>query len=256
MKKVLLSVALITASFMSNAQVGINTTTPEGALDVVSENSGIILPRVANVSAVTSPVNGMMVYDLLNKCFRGYENGAWSNCLNGAGESTPNGPPITSGLCQGQPEEFTFNGLTYRPVGSSVKCWLDRNLGASQVATASDDFNAYGDLYQWGRNTDGHEIIYWTSSTASDGMEQNNEIITQSSSPSPGAAFITGSPNWYTGTDPNPDNLWQGESGTNNPCPTGFRLPTDTELEAERNNGGTGFWGTGSEQNNAAGAFA
>ena len=35
-----------------------------------------------------------------------------------------------------------------------------------------------------------------------------------------------------------------------------FRLPTEAEWEAERNNGGTGFWGTGSLQNNAAGAFA
>ncbi|MDZ7738239.1 MAG: hypothetical protein U5K32_04030 [Bacteroidales bacterium] len=34
---------------------------------------------------------------------------------------------------------------------------MDRNLGASQVATASDDENGYGDLYQWGRSADGHE---------------------------------------------------------------------------------------------------
>jgi hypothetical protein len=30
----------------------------------------------------------------------------------------------------------------------------------------------------------------------------------------------------------------------------------ETEIEAERNNGGSGFWGTGSPQSNAAGAFA
>lgn len=32
---------------------------------------------------------------------------------------------------------------------------------------------------------------------------------------------------------PQNDNLWQGVSGTNNPCPTGYRLPTDEEWEAE-----------------------
>jgi hypothetical protein len=28
--------------------------------------------------------------------------------------------------------------------------------------------------------------------------------------------------------------LWQGLTGINNPCPIGFRLPTEIELEAER----------------------
>ena len=37
------------------------------------------------------------------------------------------------------------------------------------------------------------------------------------------------------------DNLWQGVDGTNNPCPTGFRLPTDAEWQAEINQyGATG----------------
>ena len=34
---------------------------------------------------------------------------------------------------------------------------------------------------------------------------------------------------------PQNDILWQGVSGLNNPCPAGFRLPTETELEVEFN---------------------
>ena len=44
MKKILVSVALVAASFAGMAQVGVGTTTPEGALDVVSANSGLLYP--------------------------------------------------------------------------------------------------------------------------------------------------------------------------------------------------------------------
>jgi hypothetical protein len=82
------------------------------------------------------------------------------------------------------------------------KEWMDRNLGASQVATSSIDASAYGDLYQWGRLTDGHEKR--TSGTTS----------TLSSTDDPGHGdFITpGSPPWDW-RSPQNDNLWQGVSG-------------------------------------------
>jgi uncharacterized protein (TIGR02145 family) len=229
MKKLLLSVALFAASSSAFAQVGINTTTPEGVLDVVSENSGIILPRVANVSAVTSPVNGMMVYDLSNNCIRAYEGGSWTDCLSGA-ETTA---VFATGPCKGQPVEFTFNGVTYKPVASSGKCWLDRNLGATQVATSSADAASYGDLYQWGRLADGHQIRTSETTTtlsATDTPENGN--------------FIIESSDWRS---PQNDNLWQGVNGINNPCPSGYRIPTQAEWQAEDN---------AFSPNNAAGAFA
>ena len=51
-------------------------------------------------------------------------------------------------------------------VGANGRVWMDRNLGASQVATSSTDTNSYGDLYQWGRGADGHQLrISNTTST-------------------------------------------------------------------------------------------
>ena len=117
--------------------------------------------------------------------------------------------------------ETTANANTvFNP--TTGKIWMDRNLGATQVATSSTDAAAYGDLYQWGRGADGHQIRTPLSATTTG----------QTSFSSPGPNFFKGSSNWYTGTDP--DNLWQGVSGVNNPCPTGYRIPTEAEWDAER----------------------
>jgi uncharacterized protein (TIGR02145 family) len=101
---------------------------------------------------------------------------------------------------------------------------MDRNLGASQIATSSSDSNSYGDLYQWGRNSDGHQCR--NSSTTgflSNFPEQRlNRFI------------ISTSPPWDW-LNPQNNNLWQGINGINNPCPTGWRVPTEAEFTAESN---------------------
>jgi uncharacterized protein (TIGR02145 family) len=120
------------------------------------------------------------------------------------------------------------------PITGSI--WMDRNLGATQAATSSTDTNSYGDLYQWGRRSDGHQCR--TSPT----------INTLSSIDQPSNANFILAPNsprdWRS---PQNDNLWQGVNGVNNPCPSGYRLPTEAELEAELLS-----WSS----NNSAGAFA
>jgi hypothetical protein len=113
---------------------------------------------------------------------------------------------------------------------------MDRNLGATQVATSSTDVNAYGDLYQWGRRADGHQCR--TSPTTA----------TLSSIDQPAHGNFIVAPNApYDWRSPQNANLWQGVNGVNNPCPSGYRLPTETEINAERLS-----W----SQNNSVGAFA
>ena len=100
--------------------------------------------------------------------------------------------------------------------------WMDRNLGATQVATSMTDTEAYGFLYQWGRGNDGHQ--YRTS----------NITTTLSSSDNPGHGnFILTSTTPNDWRSPQNDNLWQGANGINNPCPAGFRVPTQAEWNAE-----------------------
>ena len=76
------------------AQVGIGTTTPQGALDVVGANdTGLVIPRVSSIENVTdgnggTPVNGTMVYDISRgtTCF--YSNNRWL-CVGNDASGTP-----------------------------------------------------------------------------------------------------------------------------------------------------------------------
>jgi uncharacterized protein (TIGR02145 family) len=109
----------------------------------------------------------------------------------------------------------------YNP--ATGQTWMDRNLGASRAAISYDDSEAYGDLYQWGRPADGHEKR--TSETTT--------ILSDSDRPGHGD-FIVVSDYPYDWRSPQNDDLWQGVDGTNNPCPSGFRIPTIAEWIAEQ----------------------
>ena len=108
----------------------------------------------------------------------------------------------------------------YNPATGRI--WMGRNLGASQVATGSGDTLAFGDLYQWGRLTDGHEDRYsgTTTTLSPTDVPGHDDMIITSAAPN----------DWR---NPQNDNLWQGVTGINNPCPEGFRIPTEEEWDAE-----------------------
>ena len=138
---------------------------------------------------------------------------------------TITGTPSASGLASfaldigGQTCELIVTVIG-KVTGLAGLIWLDQNLGSTQVATSSTDANSYGDLYQWGRVEDGHQL------------RTSNPTPTLAASSTPGNSdFITSGSDWLGTPD---DNLWQGISGVNNPCPSGYRIPTDTELDDER----------------------
>jgi hypothetical protein len=168
------------------------------------------------MNAIAAPTEGLIVY-----C---------NNCI-------PKGLYVYNGInFIGASNNATSGGVGSTDVVSSTgRIWMDRNLGASQVATSSTDAASYGDLYQWGRGTDGHQISTSPTTATLSAIDQ----------PAHGSLILA--PNIpFDWRSPQNTNLWQGVSGVNNPCPSGYRLPTDTEFEAER-----ASWGT----NNAAGAF-
>lgn len=137
---------------------------------------------------------------------------------------------------------FMYNGqeVTYGIINSiTTRRWLDRNLGAPNVATAVNNYQNYGDMFQWGRLADGHQLIVRTGPYDADASGLNGMTLTvvpyeQSSNDTPNhPKFIAYGELPADWRNPQNSNLWQGVAGTNNPCPTGWRIPTQAEWDAE-----------------------
>lgn len=88
---------------------------------------------------------------------------------------------------------FMYRGqqVAYTTVrGADGKIWLQQNLGSLQVATSVADANSYGDLFQWGRWDDGHQL-------------RNSQMVPAPSPNTPegtsttAGAYVTGSPAWW-----------------------------------------------------------
>ena len=180
-----------------------NTTTNDGS------GTGSFISNLAGLTASTTYY--VRAY-ATNSAGTAYGNEVSFTTTAGGGGG---GSPV---YCNGSPT--TIVDVTNPTTGA---IWMDRNLGATQAATSSTDVDAYGDFYQWGRFSDGHQC------------RTSNTTATLSSTDQPAHGdfiIVSGTPtDWRS---PQNDNLWQGVNGTNNPCPSGYRIPTEAELEAER----------------------
>jgi hypothetical protein len=140
---------------------------------------------------------------------------------------------------------FIYNGqeVTYGIINSSTgRKWLDRNLGAPNAASSVTDFADYGDLFQWGRLDDGHQLMVRNGPNDGD-MALTNSVAGSVGSYAYSSTDVPGHSNFIiassTSTElhdwrvPQNHSLWQGVSGVNNPCPAGWRIPTEAEWVAE-----------------------
>ena len=211
--------------------IGINTNTPNASaqLDVASTTKGFLPPRmtITQRDAITAPAVGLVIYNTTSNCLNFYIGSNWQETCGSANYSTGSYPAGNVFCASGATAVVDVTNPT------TGKTWMDRNLGAAQVATSSADANSYGDLYQWGRASDGHQCRSSGTRSTLSSVDQPNH-----------SDFILNSSDWRS---PQNANLWQGVNGVNNPCPTGYRLPTRAELSAEASS-----WSS----SGAAGAFA
>jgi hypothetical protein len=158
-----------------HAQRGIGTNTPNSSavLELKSSTKGFLPPRLSMSEAILigTPAEGLTFYctDCDVKGLFFYNGSSFVGVVDGL-------------------------GLTNTVTGQNGTVWMDRNLGASQIATTFNDAASYGDYYQWG----------------------------------------TAFPEWNSGGGSTDDTAWNGSSkGSQDPCPVGFRVPTSLELEVE-----------------------
>ncbi len=95
--RILIYFLLFLSLFHAKGQVGIGTTTPDNSsiLDITSSESGVLIPRMTTSQRdnITSPADGLLIYNTESNTFQYYDNGQWFELIsnpNCAFTATPN----------------------------------------------------------------------------------------------------------------------------------------------------------------------